>query len=76
MTEIKTKTERRTRSSYAVLTRRPRQIVACFLPGDLIEFREAGCRHRWQLPIDDAFRIAIRIKAEALRREKRLAWKG
>lgn len=72
MIEIHTKkTARRTRLAYSVLERKPRQIVAAFCPGDLIEFRHAGCRKTFTLPIDAAFRMAIRITVEARRRERK-----
>ncbi len=71
MTDIYNKTERRTRGCYAVLTRRSRRIVAAFLPGDLLELREAGCRTRFALPLDAVFRLAIRTAVEAARRARR-----
>jgi len=73
MVEIHTKTERRTRFTYAVLTRKARHIVAAFEPGDIITFRESRCRARFSLPIDDVFRLAIRTKVEADRRARREA---
>jgi methyl coenzyme M reductase subunit C len=74
MIEIKRPVSRRTRSAYNVLYRhKPRQIVVSLMPGDLLEFRELGCRHRWQMPVDAAFRIALRTQIEADRRAKREA---
>jgi len=71
MTEINDKpTVRRTRRKYSVLyPGRDRHIVAAFVPGDVIEFHELRGRARWQLPIDAAFRYAIRCQANAERRQ-------
>lgn len=64
MTEINKATVRRTRDTYHVLHhRKSRHIVAAFLPGDVLEFRESGCRQRWSLTIEEVFRIAVRCKA-------------
>jgi hypothetical protein len=30
---------------------------------DMLEFREKGTRGRWLLPVDDAFRFAVRRRA-------------
>lgn len=74
MIEIKRPVSRRTRSAYNVLYQhKPRQIVVTLCTGDLLEFREAGCRQRWQIPIDAAFRVALRQQIEADRRAKREA---
>lgn len=71
MTTINKKIQRRTQASYAVLTRTARPIVVALLPQDILEFREAGCRTRFTLAIDDVFRLAIRMSVEAARRAKR-----
>ena len=42
-----------------------RQIVITLLPGDVLEFRESGRRSRFTLPIDTAFRYAVRLTALA-----------
>lgn len=76
MTEINKAISRRTRGAYSVLYREPSQIVVTFCVGDLIEFREAGCRKRWQIPIDAAFRVALRAQVEAEKRAKREARRG
>lgn len=74
MIEIKKTVSRRTRSAYSILYHRDaRPIVVSFCVGDYLEFRELGRRGRWQLPIDDAFRIALRSKIEADRRARREA---
>lgn len=62
-----------TAGSYNVLRsglthRRPIVIGLC--AGDLIEFRELRRRCRFTLPIDSAFRLAVRIATEAARRER------
>ena len=72
MTEITKATVRRTTGEYRVLHhRKARKIVAAFLPGDVIEFRESGRRLRFSITIDDAFRLALRFAVEAKRRAKR-----
>lgn len=80
MTSLEKPVSRVTRGAYSVLFARPQQIVATFLPGDLLEFRAKGGRHRWTLPIDTAFRSAVRIAEAARQKEKkarrRLASRG
>lgn len=72
MTEINKALHRRTRASFNVLHhRKARKIIVSICPGDYLEFRESNRRGRWQLPIDAAFRISIRIKADADRRAKK-----
>ncbi|HZP23315.1 MAG TPA: hypothetical protein VFB04_07710 [Terriglobales bacterium] len=71
MTALERRIYRVTRGAYPVLYRRQlRQIVVGLETGDVLTFREKGRRHRWSLPIDGAFRYAVRIKADADRREK------
>ena len=65
MTTLTKPVTRRTRGAYAVLYPRPRQIIVTLAQGDLLEFREAGRRARFPLPIDAAFRQAVRVKAVA-----------
>ena len=68
MTELLKPVTRRTRTAYSVLYKTPRharQIVVTLQPGDLIEFRERGRRCRWRLPIESAFRYAVRRQAFA-----------
>ncbi len=62
---------RRTRGAYAVLYRQPRPIVVSLAVGDLLEFREAGRRTKWTLPIDAGFRYAVRVKALSDSEERR-----
>jgi len=72
MTEINKTTTRRTRGTFFVLHhRRGRKIVVSLCAGDYLEFREAGRRGRWQLPIETAFRKAVHIKVEADRQARR-----
>lgn len=71
MTNLENKITRKTRCAYRILYQQPRQIVASFCPGDIIEFREHGRRQRYSLPIDAAFRLAVRLHAEQQRREKK-----
>lgn len=71
MTPMQKPVHRVTRGAYRVLYSQPRQIVVTLAPGDLIEFREHGRRQRWALPVDSAFRQAVRNAALAVAREKR-----
>lgn len=71
MIEIHTRTTRKTRGSYSVLSRKSRPLVVTLLPGDVIAIREHRCRASFELPLDVVFRIAIRTKVEADRRAKR-----
>jgi len=63
MTTLTRPVTRRTRGAYSVLYPRPRQIIVTLANGDLLEFREAGRRAKWMLPIEAAFRQAVRAKA-------------
>lgn len=68
MTELNKPIRRRTRDAYSILyvsSRHARKIVVELKPGDIIEFREAGRRIRWQLPIETAFRYALNRAANA-----------
>ena len=79
MIEIKRKVSRRTRGAYPVLYRHPEPIVVSLDVGDLLTFRAARRRGVWTLPIDAAFRYAIRAKAfqdAAEKRRAKLARKG
>ena len=71
MIEIHKPTHRLTRQQYGVLHHRKlRRIVVSLIPGDVLEFREQGGRHRFSMPVDTAFRMAIRMTVEAARRAK------
>lgn len=76
MTTLAKPVTRRTRGAYAVLYLKPRAIVVSLAEGDLLEFREAGRRQKWTLPIDAAFRYAVRLKAFADATERRQRRKG
>lgn len=66
MTDLRNPISRRTASRYPVLyasSAKARQIVVSLVPGDVIEFREHGRRGRFTLPIDAAFRYAVRLNS-------------
>ena len=72
MTSLIKPVRRKTRRTYAVLyVNDARPIVVSLEPGDVITFREAGRRHVWSMPIERAFRQAVRESAQVVRREKR-----
>lgn len=70
MTTLEKSVARVTRGAYSVLYSTPQRIVVTLQPGDILEFRAKGGRHRWTLPIDSAFRSAVRIAEAAKRKEK------
>lgn len=72
MTILNNPVHRLTRGSYSVLYPRPRQIVVSLEVNDIITFREKGRKARFALPVDSAFRIAVRNAALAAKREKKL----
>ena len=76
MTILHKKVSRRTSHEYTVLSRKMRPIVVSLLPGDVLEFREAGCRSRWELPVHTVFALAVRTKAEFDRRTRKEAKKN
>ncbi len=66
MTTITKPVIRQTQQTYNVLrVSEDRHIVCSMLPGDVLEFREKGKRGRWTVAIVDAFRAAVRTKAQA-----------
>jgi len=74
MTNLEKQISRRTRGAYAVLRAgHPRQIVLTMAPGDLLIFREAGCRTKFTYA---AFRNAIHAKARADAIARKLKRKG
>jgi hypothetical protein len=74
MTTTRSKAVRKTEGAYRVLyAAEARQVVVAILPGDVLEFREHGRRGRWLLAIDSAFRFAVRLAADAKRRERKAA---
>lgn len=76
MTVLNKPLRRSTQSSYRVLFQKPRQIIVLLLPGDILGFKEKGRRSIFHLPIETAFRIAVREKARATAAEKKTAKKG
>lgn len=75
MTTLEKAVHRKTRGAYSTMYQRPRQIVVSLLPGDLIEFREAGCRSRFAAPIDGIFKHVLRLKLLSEQAAKRKAKK-
>ena len=72
MTSIEKPVFRVTRGAYPVLHHSSRrQVVVGLECGDVLTFREKGRRRRFSVPIDSAFRWAIRCQVEADRRQKR-----
>jgi hypothetical protein len=75
-TPINHKVARVTRDSYRVLyasANKARPIVVTILPGDVLEFREHGCKTKFMLAIDTAFKYAVRLDALAKAAEKHKA---
>lgn len=72
MTRLKKKISRVTLKEYSTIYTRENHIVVSFLPGDVLEFKELRSRARWTIPIDHAFRYAVRMKAFHDAAEKRL----
>lgn len=75
MTTIEKPLHRKTRGAYSTLYVRPTQIVVSLLPGDFIEFREAGKRTRFRAPIDGIFKHVIRLTLLQREAEKKKAKK-
>lgn len=76
ITKIDKPVRRLTRHSYNVLyvsSRKARPIVLAILPGDIFEFREHGRKKRWRLPIEEAFKEAVRrqVAADKAKRKKK-----
>lgn len=66
-------TTRQTRGVYRVLyASKSREIIVTLLPGDIMEFREKGCRARFALPIESAFKFAVRMTAMRAAAEKKI----
>lgn len=66
--------KRRTRFEYCVLYTKPRRIVVSLESKggeDLVVFREERRRQAWSLPVDAAFKYAVRLAALSEAREKR-----
>lgn len=76
MTTLSRPVFRVTRGAYPVLHHSSRRAIVCsFEPGDVLTFREKGRRRRFSVPIEGAFRWAIKCQVEADRRQKREAKK-
>jgi hypothetical protein len=72
MTPLEKPVSRKTVSAYRVLYQKPRPVVVTLCPGEeRLEFRELGRRARFPLPIDIAFKYAVRLKATADAVERR-----
>lgn len=66
MTELNRPVRRKTRDAYNVLyhgTHKARRIVIELQGNDTVAFRELGRRDRFHLPIEAAFRYAVRLFA-------------
>jgi hypothetical protein len=63
MTTTDRPVKRATTGQYAVLYRKARPIVVAIERQDILVFREKGRRSRWTLPIDTAFKYAVRLQA-------------
>lgn len=57
-------------SRLSHVTKQGRRVVVTLLPGDVIEFREKGTRHRLLLHIEAAYSVAAKAAAEAIKRER------
>ena len=73
MTDLVRKVSRRTRHAYPVLYRRPERIIVSLDAGDILTFRAERRRAVWALPIDTAFRYAVRLQAFQQAAEKHRA---
>lgn len=71
MTRLLKPVRRATRHEYRVLYSQQRPIVVSLEPGDVIVFRELGRRAVWSLPVDLAFKYAVRCQVAAEQRERR-----
>lgn len=76
MTPFHKSVTRLTDEVHRVLTTKPRRIVATFAPGYVIEFREHGCRTRFVLPVERAFKLAVWIKVQQDREARKAARKA
>ncbi len=79
MTRLRKTVCRATDRNYNVLrcgVRHARPIVVRLMPGDLLKFSELRGRNAWVLPIDTAFKYAVRLQAFQDAAEKRRKKKG
>lgn len=73
MTSLNKPVHRVTVEKYAVLYYgKARQIVCTLDKGDVLVFREHGCRARFSLPIEAAFKYAVRLSAMQAAAAKRV----
>jgi len=67
MTSTDKPVQRVTRRQYMVLyptcRKKAREIVVRIEAGDILRFREKGRRRRYDLPIDEAFGLAVKCSA-------------
>lgn len=63
MIELRRVLRRTTTGRYRILYQSARPIVVELMPGDVLTFREKGRKQRFHLPIEEAFRIAVRRHA-------------
>jgi hypothetical protein len=71
MTPLVKPVRRKTQGEYRILFNQSRKIVVTLAPGDVLEFREAGRRAKFLLPIPRAFQYAVRLTADAERARKK-----
>jgi hypothetical protein len=77
MTTTRSKVTRKTEHAHAVLYTKPNNIIVSILPGDVLEFREAGRRDRFQITIAAAMRYAVQLTSMKIgRRIKELTKAG
>lgn len=62
---------RKSRLAYTVLYRKARPIVVTLARNDTLRFKEHGRRATFDLPVDTAFKYAVRLHAFAQAAEKR-----
>jgi hypothetical protein len=70
MTTTDKTVSRMTQESYRVLYQKPKPIVIT-IKNDSLIFREKRGRMHYYLPIEDAFKWAVRIEANRVRAEKK-----
>ena len=68
MTDLRKPIQRRTVEACPAVRRR---LVVALLPGDVIEFREAGRRRRYSAPLARVFAAVARWNVDAERAEAR-----
>lgn len=76
MTNLEKPVHRKTRGAYSILYTRPEKIVVSLLPGDLLQFRNAGRRVKFTIPVDSVMRYAVRLESTRKMIEKQKARKA